>query len=169
MIEKYADHYPVISENVFVHESAYVSGKVVLSQNCSIWPFASIRGDLEYIRIGTNTNIQDNCVLHTSTNGEELVIGKNVTVGHGAILHSCRIGDNCLIGMGAIILDGAVINDNTIIAAGSLVAPGKILDPNSIYMGSPAVKRRVLSLEETQKIGLNAEHYLKIKEGYNKY
>lgn len=167
MIEKYSEYYPVIYENVFVHKLAYVSGKVILSENCNVWPFASIRGDLEFIRIGSNTNIQDNCILHTSR-GKELIIGNNVTVGHGSILHSCNIGDNCLIGMGAIVLDDAVVKENTIVAAGTVIPPGKILEPDSLYMGSPVVKKRGLTSEDIKMIKKNADSYLEIIEDYNK-
>jgi gamma-carbonic anhydrase len=147
----------------FVHERAYVTGNVELGNKCSIWPFASVRGDVERITIGSETNIQDNCVLHTSK-GQELIIGSNVSVGHGAVLHSCTIHDNCLIGIGAIVLDKAVVKSNTIIAAGAVVTPGTVVESDSLYAGVPAKKVRDVTSVDRQRIVQTAKNYVKMIE-----
>ena len=147
----------------FVHELAYVTGNVQLGSKCSIWPFASVRGDIERITIGSETNIQDNCVLHTSK-GQELVIGRNVSVGHAAVLHSCTIHDNCLIGIGAVVLDKAVVKSNTIIAAGAVVPPGTVVEADSLYAGVPAKKVRDVTYEDRERIAQTAKNYVKMIE-----
>jgi len=147
----------------FIHERAYVTGDVEIGSKCSIWPFASVRGDIERIIIGSGTNIQDNCVLHTSK-GQELVIGRDVSVGHGAVLHSCTIHDNCLIGIGAVVLDNAVVRSNTIIAAGAVVAPGTVIESDSVYAGVPAKKIRDADDRDRQRIIQTAKNYVKMIE-----
>jgi len=125
-------------------------GKVTLGDYVSIWPTAVLRGDMDSIKIGNWTNIQDGCVLHVDT-GIPLIIGNNVTVGHKAVLHSCKVGDNCLIGIGSIILDCAEIGDNCLIAAGTLVSPGKKIPANSLVMGKPGRIIRTVTQEEIEK------------------
>ncbi len=142
-----------------------VVGDVTLGKNCSVWYGAVIRGDEEAIVIGDNTNIQDNAVLHV-TPGLPLQIGSGVTVGHGAILHSCTVGDDSLIGMGAIVLDGAVIGKNCLIAAGAVVTPRTVIPDGSMVMGSPGKVKRELTAEEMEGNRLNAKFYVDLKEGY---
>ncbi|MBK2124096.1 gamma carbonic anhydrase family protein [Fangia hongkongensis] len=160
---------PTLSDGVFIDSMATVTGDVTLSKDVSIWPNVSIRGDLLPIRIGQNTNIQDNSVIHTTQffdkngTGFDVVIGENVTVGHGAIIHGCHIGSRCLIGMGAIILDGAVIEDDVIVGAGSVVAPKKKLESGYLYVGSPAKRIRALTEEEKSYILQNAMNYNEVK------
>ena len=152
-------------EDVIFLPGARVSGDVKLGRGCSVWYNAVIRGDEASITVGENTNIQDNCTLHTSF-GHPLRVGSGVTVGHNAVLHGCTVGDNCLIGMGAIVLDDAVIGDNCVVGAGALVTQGTVIPAGSMALGSPARVRRALTQEEMEGIRLNAQVYVKEKEHY---
>ncbi len=151
--------------STLIFPNAVVVGDVSLGKNCSVWYGAVIRGDEEKIIIGDNTNIQDNAVLHV-TPGLPLRLGSGVTVGHGAILHSCTVGDDSLIGMGAIVLDGAVIGKNCLIAAGAVVTPRTVIPDGSMVMGSPGKVKRELTAEEMEGNRLNAKYYVDLKEGY---
>lgn len=152
-------------ENVVLLPGAMVSGDVTLGKDCSIWYNAVLRGDAEPICVGARTNIQDNCVLHTSR-GLPLTVGSGVTVGHAAILHSCTIGDNTLIGMGSIVLDGATVGRDCVIGAGSLVTGGTVIPEGSMAFGRPARVVRPLRPEEIEKNRFMAEEYSKRKELY---
>lgn len=157
--------------NTYIDATAKVTGKVTLGQNCSVWPMAVIRGDVNEISIGEGTNIQDGTVCHVThvsrynPTGYPLKIGKFVTIGHRVVLHGCEIGDFCLIGMGAIIMDGVVVPPYTIIGAGTLVSPHKILEPG-LWVGSPAKKKRDLTQEEIEFMKYSAEHYMLLKDKY---
>lgn len=159
-IRTYQDHTPFTGDNCYIDESAVIIGDVCIGNDSSIWPLAVVRGDVNSIRIGNSTNIQDGSVLHVTHDGPydynrggySLNIGNNVTVGHNVILHGCQIADNCLIGMGSTIMDGVVIKANTIIGAGSLVSPGKELDESCLYVGRPVRKVRQLNAEEIESI-----------------
>lgn len=144
--------------NVYIAPGAVVRGNVSIGESSSIWYNAVVRADGIDVKIGDNTNIQDNCVVHADP-GDSVDIGNNVTVGHGAIIHGCRIGDNTLIGMGAIILNNAQIGSNCIVGAGALVTEGKIIPDRSLVIGSPAVIKREITEEEIEKIKLNSKHY----------
>ena len=133
-----------IDKSVFIAEGAKVIGKVTIKENSSVWFNAVIRGDSSTIEIGKNSNVQDNAVIHTSKNSK-VVIKDNVTIGHGAIIHGCTIGNNVLIGMGAIILDNARIEDNCIIGAGSLITQNKIIPEGSLVFGNPSKVIRNIS------------------------
>lgn len=152
-------------ENVILLPGARVSGDVTMGSGCSVWYNAVIRGDEAPITIGEDTNIQDNCTLHTSY-GHPLQVGSGVTVGHNAILHSCTVGDNCLIGMGAIVLDDAVIGRDCIVGAGALVTKGTVVPDGSMVLGSPARVKRALTAEEIEGIRQNALAYVRDKELY---
>lgn len=152
---------PVVHETAYVDEMAFVSGKVELKANSSVWPFASLRGDMNSIIIGECSNIQDNSSVHTALDNC-VTIGKNVTVGHNVVLHGCKIGDNCLIGMGAIVLDGAVIGNNCLIGAGALIPPGKNIPDNSMVVGMPGKVNRELSVDEVEKIKQNSRDYIEL-------
>jgi len=145
----------------YVLKGAQVLGQVRLGDNVSIWYNAVLRGDEDKIEVGDFTNVQDNCVVHCEK-GMPTVIGEYVTVGHGAILHSAKIGDNCLIGMGAIILNGAEIGKNCIIGAGSLVTENAKIPDNSLAFGSPAKVIRGLEPKETKDLKKHAEEYFKL-------
>ncbi len=159
MIKDYKNHNPKIAKSAFIFGSAEIIGHVFIGSESSVWANAVIRGDIGTISIGNKSNIQDNCVIHI-TEGIPISIGDRVTVGHGAILHSCTIGNDCLIGMGSIILDKAVIGDSSMVGAGSLVTPGKIFPPKSLIMGSPAKVIRSLTENELIRNRKNAEHYV---------
>ncbi len=145
--------------SVFLAEGSRITGNVELGRESSVWYNSVIRGDDDRICIGDETNIQDGCILHVDP-GYPLLIGNGVTVGHGAILHGCTIGDNTLIGMGSIVLNGAVIGRNCIIGAGSLVTQGKVIPDGSMVYGNPAKIVRSLSEEEIASNRESAEDYL---------
>lgn len=148
-----------ISEGVLIAKGAVVDGDVKIGAGSNVWYNAVIRGDDHYIEIGENTNVQDNATLHVSLDAP-LVIGNGVTIGHGAIMHGCTIGDDSLIGMGAIILDKAVIGKNCLVGAGALVTSGTIVPDGSLVIGSPAKVRRELTPEEIQGNIDNAKLYV---------
>ncbi len=172
MIRNYQDISPSIGAGSYIDETAVVIGDVEIGENCSVWPLTVIRGDINKIRIGDNTNIQDGSVLHVthrgdySPEGAELYIGSEVTVGHKALLHGCRIGNQCLIGMGSIIADNAVVEDRVIVGSGSLVPPGKTLESGYLYFGNPAEQKRPLSERELEYLAYVAEHYVLLKQNY---
>ncbi len=152
-------------KSTVVFPGAVVVGDVTLGEDCSVWYNAVIRGDEAPIVIGDGSNVQDNAVLHVSE-GHPLTVGRDVTVGHGAILHSCSVGDNTLIGMGAIVLDDAVIGSNCVVAAGALVTGRTVIPDGSMVMGSPAKVKRALTAQEIEGIRQNAQVYRELKEGY---
>lgn len=166
------DKTPNIASSAFVDDSAVIIGDVIIGENSSVWPMAVIRGDVQTIRIGKGTNIQDACVLHVTHDhssvqgGLPLLIGDWVTAGHNVILHACSIGDYCLIGMSSTIMDGAVLGARLIIGAGSLVPPGKNLESGYLYVGSPVRKVRLLTEEELATLEYSATHYIKLKDSY---
>lgn len=149
-----------------VMESAHVIGDVEIGEESSVWFNAVVRGDVNYIRIGKRTNIQDGCVLHVARRTLPLVIGDEVTVGHNATLHACTVGTRVLIGMGATVMDGAEIGDNSIVAAGSLVTPNTKIPEGSMVMGSPAKVKRELTEEEKRSVRDSAAHYVGDIETY---
>ncbi|MBC5786675.1 MULTISPECIES: gamma carbonic anhydrase family protein [Clostridiaceae] len=150
---------PIIAKTAYLVPGVAVVGDVSIGEYSSIWYHAVIRGDLSQIKIGDRSNIQDGCILHSDA-GMPLTIGNQVTVGHGAILHSCTIGDNSLIGMGAIVLNGAKIGKNCIVGAGALVTQNTIVPDNSLIFGNPAKVKRSLTPEEIQHNTANAEEYV---------
>jgi len=164
--------YPTIADTSYVDMAACVIGDVVIGEDCSIWPMVAIRGDVNSIRIGDRTNIQDGSVLHVthkgplSPEGNALFIGSDVTVGHGAVIHACTIEDECLIGMGSVVLDAAVIQKGAMIGAGSVVSPGKVLEGGYLYIGSPARQVRELNQKEKDFLSYSADHYVKLKDEY---
>lgn len=163
---------PRLETGAWVHDSAQVIGDVTLGENASVWPGVAARGDVNFIRIGKDSNIQDNSVLHVthkSTNdpaGAPLIIGDRVTVGHAVVLHGCSIGNDCLIGMGSIVLDRAVIEDRVMVGAGSLVPPGRVLRSGHLYLGRPVKEVRPLSEEELAGFSYSANNYVKLKKQY---
>ncbi len=160
MIRPYRGKLPQIAASAYVDPSAQVIGDVVIGERSSIWPGVVARGDVHHIRIGAETNIQDNSVLHADAPDWPLEIGNRVTVGHLAMLHGCVIEDNSLIGIGAMVLNGARIGAGSIIAAGAVVPEGFEVPPNSMVMGVPAKVRREVTPEERERFALNAGHYV---------
>lgn len=151
--------------STWIAEDAVILGDAEMADGCSVYFHTVIRTESNPIRIGRNTNIQDNCTVHTGR-GYPVIIGEGVTVGHGCIIHGCTIGDNTLIGMGSIIMDGAVIGRNCIIGAGSLITEHKVIPDGSLVFGSPAKVIRTVTDEEIQTNRLTAAHYLEIKGLY---
>lgn len=168
-IRSFKGKQPVVGERVYIDENATVIGEVTLADDVSIWPSVVIRGDVESIKIGEGTNVQDGSVLHVThygkfTNkGYPLTIGKGVTIGHRAVAHACTIGDYCLVGIGAIIMDDAVLEDYVMLGAGALVPPGKRLESGHLYVGSPAQKKRPLTDSEKEFLEYSAAHYIQLK------
>lgn len=150
---------PTIDPEAFIAEGAVVRGDVRIERNASIWYNAVLRGDVDSIAVGEGSNIQDGCVVHVDR-GCPVRIGRNVTVGHGAIVHGCTIGDGTLIGMGAIILNGAVIDEGCIVGAGALVAQGKHIPAGTLVVGSPARTVRAVTPEEREHNLANAQLYI---------
>ena len=171
-IQAYQGFRPQLGSGVYLHSTACVIGDVVLGDDVSVWPGAVIRGDVNHIRIGAGSNIQDGSVLHVShksswdPEGAPLLIGNNVTVGHKVILHGCTIADECLIGMGAIVMDKVVIGPRVLLGAGSLVPEGRVLESGYLYLGSPARRVRLLSERELAHFLYSAQHYIRLKNNY---
>lgn len=161
--------HPKIHHDAYVDAMALVIGDTKVGAHSSLWPFVVVRGDVNSIRIGSHTNIQDHSVLHVTHDspyhpgGHATRIGDHVTVGHRVILHGCAVHDYCLIGMGAVVMDGAVIHSNTLLAAGSLVPPNKELEGGFIWLGSPVRRGRALTPEEIESISYSAQHYVRLK------
>ena len=166
MIHAYRGTIPTIHRTVFLCGSAEIIGDVVIDQDSSVWFNAVIRGDVNSIRIGMRTNIQDGCLLHVREEIAPLLVGRNVTVGHGAILHGCTVGDFSLIGMGAVVLDNARINSYTLLAAGSVVRPGTVIPEGVMAAGVPARIVRDLSAEERVMLEDSAQHYVDSAKTY---
>lgn len=164
-VSRYLSFYPQLGSGVFVADGAKVIGRAELADHVNIWFNSVVRADVNFIRIGRNTNVQDLCMLHV-TEQNSLTLGENTSLGHSVVLHGCKIGSGCLIGMGAIILDGAEIGDNSLVAAGSLVSPGKKFPAGSLIKGRPAVVERALTEEEVLRISNHYKSYLGYKEEY---
>ena len=166
MIHAYRGTVPTLHESVFVCGSAEIIGDVVIDRDCSVWFNAVIRGDVNFIRIGERTNIQDGCLLHVRNKKFPLLVGRNVTVGHGAILHGCTVGDCCLVGMGAIVLDNARINSYTLLAAGAVVSPETVIPEGVMAAGVPARVVRDLSPGERLMLEESAQNYVDYVKTY---
>lgn len=163
---------PTLGKDVYIDPFASVIGDVHLGDDVSVWPFASIRGDMHKIRIGARTSVQDNAILHIThasdynPDGWPLIIGEDVTIGHGVCLHGCIVGSRVLLGIGSIILDGAVIEDEVVIGAGSLVPPRKTLERGHLYLGNPAKPVRRLTDNEIAFFRYSAQNYIDLKNKY---
>ena len=165
MILTLAGRTPRIGASVYVAPSADVIGDVELAEDSSVWFQCVLRGDIEPIRVGLKSNIQDGTVIHTMK-GAPTIVGDWVTVGHGALLHGCTVGDHCLIGMGAVLLNHVQVGEGSIIAAGALVAENTVIPPRSLYMGIPARFKRAVTDEELAYIDMHATNYLRYKKDY---
>ncbi|EIL95582.1 gamma carbonic anhydrase family protein [Rhodanobacter sp. 115] len=162
---------PTLGQRVYVDPAASVIGDVVLGDDVSIWPGAVLRGDVNHIRVGAKSNIQDGAIVHVAHAGPygpgfPCLIGEGVTVGHAAVVHACSIGNYCLIGMHASVLDGAVIHDYGFVGAGAVVPPGKVVGERELWLGNPAKCVRVLSDRQVEQLRYSAEHYVHIKNDY---
>ncbi|GLC29110.1 gamma carbonic anhydrase family protein [Clostridium omnivorum] len=167
MIYNFEDKRPEISESAFIAESADVIGEVFIGEQCGIWFGTVIRADGKSITVGNGTNIQDNCTVHISSE-YPTVIGEYVTIGHGAIVHACKVGSYSLIGMGAIVLDGAEVGDYSIIGAGSVVTYRTKIPSGVLALGTPARVVRELSEEEKLSLKQSSEKYIELAEKYKR-
>lgn len=161
IVRSIEENTPAIHPSVRLAENAVVVGGVTLAEDVTIWYGAVLRGDVGPIRIGRGSNLQDNVTVHCAA-GIPTVVGENVVVGHGAILHSCTVGDGCLIGMGAVLLDGCTVGEGSIIGAGAVVPPGKTVPPRSVVMGVPGKVVREVSEEEARATLENAANYVRL-------
>jgi carbonic anhydrase/acetyltransferase-like protein (isoleucine patch superfamily) len=168
MIRAFQGILPVVPKSVYVEDTAVVIGDVVMGEDCSIWFHAVVRGDVNYIRIGARTNVQDLCMLHVTHDTHPLIIGSDVTIGHNVVLHGCTVKDRVLIGMGAIIMDGAVIGEDCVVGAGALVTEHTVVPPRSLILGSPAKVKRPVSRQELAWIMESAQNYIKYAGQYMK-
>lgn len=162
----FGDQVPTLGRGVFIAPGAYVVGDVHLGAGSSVWFGAVVRGDVGWIRIGENTNVQDGSVIHVTGGKANTTIGSEVTIGHRAVLHGCVVEDGCLIGMGSIVMDDAVIGEDSVVGAGALVPPGMIVPPGSVLVGAPAKVIRTASREERRMGREGAARYLKLAEQY---
>lgn len=169
MIIPYKNKTPKIDPGALLLPGVTVIGDVEIGDEASIWFGTVIRGDVNWIRIGDMTNIQDRCVVHVTVDRHPTTIGDRVTVGHGAILHGCTVEDACLIGIGATVLDAAVIGKHSFVAAGALVTPRTKIPPESLVMGAPAVVKRKLRPEEIDDLEASALRYIKYANSYRGY
>jgi carbonic anhydrase/acetyltransferase-like protein (isoleucine patch superfamily) len=166
LIRSYRGRKPQIAATAYVDPAAVVIGDVTIGEHASVWPCVVVRGDVNFIRIGARTNVQDGSVLHVMRDEFPLILGDGVTVGHGAVLHGCTIESRCLIGMGSIILNGVRIGAGSIIAAGTLVPEGTEVPPGSLFMGHPGKFRRALTVEDLASIDAYAARYVEYMESY---
>ncbi len=157
---------PQLGNNCYLADNATVVGEVIMGDNCSVWFNAVVRGDVHYIHIGNNTNIQDGAVIHCTYQKAPTTIGNNVSIAHNAIVHGCTIHDNVLVGMGAIVMDHAVVHSGSIIAAGAVVLANTVVEPNSIYAGAPAKKVKEVSPEQAEIFARTANNYIMYAEWF---
>ncbi len=151
---------PKFGKNCYLTENATIVGDVIMGENCSVWFNAVVRGDVNSIIIGNNTNIQDGAIIHCTYQTANTIIGDNVSIAHNAIIHGCTVHDNVLVGMGAIIMDDAVIHSGSIIAAGAVVLEKTIVEPNSIYAGTPAKKIKNVGDDRKGVFERTAKNYI---------
>jgi carbonic anhydrase/acetyltransferase-like protein (isoleucine patch superfamily) len=157
---------PDIGRGTFLAETCAIIGDVVIGEESSIWYGTVVRGDVMPIRIGARTSIQDNAVIHVTSDFSGTTIGSDCTIGHAAIIHACTVEDFCLIGMGSIILDGARIGRGSLVGAGALVTPGTDIPPGSLVIGSPAKVKRPINEKEREQIDYGAKHYVDLARRY---
>ncbi len=167
MIRPYRDRRPRLGARAWVDASAQVIGDVELGDDASVWMNTVVRGDVNRIRVGARTNVQDNCVLHVTAQ-HETTLAEDVTIGHSVTLHGCSIERLCLVGIGAIVLNGARVGEESIVAAGALVPEGMQVPPRSLVMGAPAKVRREVSEAERAGLRRYAENYVGYKEDYRR-
>ena len=165
IIRPYQGKAPALHASAFAIESSVVVGDVEIGEDSSLWFGAIVRGDVNFIRIGARTNVQDHSVLHVS-GAHPTVVGDDVTIGHRATLHGCTVGNRCLVGIGAIVLDGATLADDVMVAAGALVAPGTSVPARTLVMGAPARVRRPLDDGEVERLRATARHYVEYARQY---
>lgn len=166
MIRPFRGVIPRIAASAYVDASAQVIGDVVIGERSSVWPNVAIRGDVNIVRIGQETSIQDNTVVHVDHGQYPCIIGNRVTVGHRVVLHGCEVGDDALVGIGAVVLNGAKIGAGAVVAAGALVPEGMQVPAKVLVMGMPAKVRREVTAEEQERFRKNSENYVRITAIY---
>ena len=166
MIKPYDNITPKIHDSAFIADDAVVIGDVEIGEDASVWFGSIIRGDVNFIRIGARTNIQDATVIHVSSKTHSTILEDEITVGHRVTLHGCYVESGCLIGIGAILLDGVRVGKNSLVAAGSLLTPNSVIPPNSLVMGAPAKVKRGLTVEELAHLQRSWQNYVDLKEKY---
>jgi len=162
----FGDKRPVIDPTVYVPESAMVIGDVTIGPQSSVWFHTVVRGDIEAVRIGARSNIQDNSTIHVVGGRWPTIVGDDVTVGHAVVLHGCTIGNGTLVGMGAIVLDGAEVGDQCLVGAGALVTPGTKIPPRSLVLGSPGKRVREITPDEAARLATATANYLALSAQY---
>ena len=171
-IRSYKGIQPKLADGCYIDESSVLVGDIECGEHVSVWPLVAARGDVNYIKIGARSNVQDGTVLHVSRvskenpKGHPLIIGEDVTVGHKCMLHGCELGNRILVGMGAIVMDGAIVEDDVFIGAGSLVPPNKRLETGYLYVGSPVKQARPLKESERAFLKMSANNYVRLKNEY---
>ncbi len=171
-VSNYLDTSPILGERVYLQDTAQLIGDVHVGADSSVWCNAVLRGDVNHIRIGRCSNVQDFAMGHVSHRndkkplGSPLLIGDYVTIGHSVLLHGCAIGDECLVGMGSIVMDDVIVQPRVMIGAGSLVPPGKTLESGYLYVGRPVRRVRALTADEIAWLRYSAEHYVRVKDNY---
>ncbi len=166
MLLTYGSHAPVVPSSAFVAPGAAVIGDVVLGEDVSIWFQAVLRGDINRIRVGDRSNLQDGTVVHVNQGAEPTLVAEEVTVGHQAILHGCKLGRRCLVGMGSVVLDGVSVGEESMVAAGAVVPPGLRIPPRVLVRGVPARIARPLTGSEIEHLARSAKNYVELKDGY---
>ncbi|SET69429.1 gamma carbonic anhydrase family protein [Thalassotalea agarivorans] len=171
-IESYKGTYPNIGQNTYIDKDVILVGDISIDDDASIWPLVAARGDVNYIRIGKRSNVQDGTILHVTRkskknpDGFPLIIGDDVTIGHKCMLHGCTLGNRILVGMGAIVMDGAIVEDDVFIGAGTVVPPNKTLKSGYLYVGNPMKQVRPLREEEIAFLKQSAINYVWLKDDY---
>ena len=165
-IQTFNSDAPKVHESAFIAENALVIGDVEIDEDSSVWFGSVVRGDVNYIRIGARTNIQDHSIIHVNTGTHPTILEDEITVGHRVTLHGCYVESGCLVGIGSIVLDGARIGGRSLIAAGSLVTPNTQIPPRSLVMGAPARVKRELTDKELASISRNWQSYVDLKRSY---
>jgi carbonic anhydrase/acetyltransferase-like protein (isoleucine patch superfamily) len=166
MIRAFNDRIPLIDRSVFIADNATIIGDVEIGEDASVWFGSVVRGDVNYIRIGARTNIQDITMIHVSSKTHPTVLEEEITVGHQVTLHGCHVERQCLIGIGAILLDGVRVGAQSLVAAGSLLTPGTQIPPRSLVLGSPAKVKRELTDDELAYLDRSWRNYIELKNSY---
>ncbi len=166
VIRPFGGKAPVVHASAFVARGAVVVGDVGIGEKSSIWFGCVLRGDVNHIRIGARTNVQDLTTVHVTSKTHPTIVGDEVTIGHRVVLHGCTVKDRCLVGIGSVILDGAVVGPESVIGAGALVPPGMVVPPRTLVMGAPAKVKRELSAEELEALRRSADNYVEYAARY---
>lgn len=166
MLMRFGEHVPCVHPEALVVETAVVIGDVTVGARSSVWFHAVVRGDIHAIRIGVESNVQDNATLHVVGGRFGTTVGDGVTIGHNAVVHGCTVGDGVLVGMGAIVLDGAVVGDESLVGAGAVVTPGTRVPPRSLVLGNPGRVARALAAEEVDRLRDAARRYVALLPAY---